>query len=424
MPPSKFNRVVHVPTKRGHTRFMNKKRRKPKHAVHGVGRPAEEGGAIAAPATEQWPALNGLRGLAAFAVVCLHSYVLSGKPTSIPSPLAWLFAMGWSGVDVFFTLSAFLLTIPFLQAGSVDMSAPALRRYAWRRVVRILPAYYAQIAILLALGTIGVAGSWAWHDPKLSAVLAHLTFYVGAWPLVQPQLPPWWSLPVEMGFYLLLPLFVLCLRPGRWPWLLLAIGASLAYRFWLMHAGFTRIQEVFWIDHLPGRLHQFLIGMLAAYAYVRFKSITLPSYGRIRDMLAASALALFLTLPALGLLVGDNSFEGGPSSNPLLLCWHFFASLAVAVLLVTLVAGAPKMGQVFSWPPLQGLGLISYSLYLWHYPVMLGVREALGGFAAIQSDFWPFYFYSVLISVLVAIASWWLIERPAQQWGRRAKSTA
>lgn len=377
------------------------------------------------PATrpDQWLALTGLRGLAAFAVVCLHAFEVAGKPVSVPQPLAWLFATGWSGVDIFFTLSAFLLTMPFVAARLDQAPAPGLREYARRRVLRILPAYYTQIAVLLALGAIGVGDAIAWKSPTPPEVFAHLVFYLGAWPLVLPHLPPWWTLPVEMGFYLLLPLFARCLRPGRWPWLLLAIAASLAYRFWLMHAGLTRVQEVFWADGLPGRLHQFLVGMLAAYAFVQLKrSTSLPS-ARMADMLALAVSIVFLVLPALGFLSGDHAFEGGPIKDPLLLCWHLFASLAVAVLLVALASGAPKLGRVFAWAPLQLLGLISYSLYLWHYPLMLLLRAEMGGYGAIRADFWPFYFYSVLFSVALAGASWWMIERPVQLWGRQSKAS-
>jgi peptidoglycan/LPS O-acetylase OafA/YrhL len=164
--------------------------------------------------------------------------------------------------------------------------------------------------------------------------------------------------------------------------------------------------------------------MLAAYFFVRLKAGKgLPS-GRLADGLALAAVMMFIALPAVGYPFVGRSFLGEPSPNLLLQGWHLYASLLVALLLVSLAAGAPILGRVFSWPPLRGLGLISYSLYLWHYPVILAVREESGGFNAIHADFWPFYFYSILVSVLVAIASWWLIERPAQLWGRGARTSA
>jgi peptidoglycan/LPS O-acetylase OafA/YrhL len=122
-------------------------------------------------------------------------------------------------------------------------------------------------------------------------------------------------------------------------------------------------------------------------------------------------------------LVSDHAFSGAPVRDPLLLCWHLYAAVVVAVLLIALAAGAPLLVRVFASQAMRGLGLVSYSLYLWHYPVMLVLRESLGGYQAVKADFWPFLFYSVLFSLIVAAASWWLVERPAQQWGRQAKLT-
>ena len=354
-------------------------------------------------------------------VVLLHAQLLGGGAATVPPPLAWLFANGWSGVDIFFTLSAFLLAIPFIRTPAASGDGPSLRVYARHRLLRIFPAYYVQAAILLALGTFGATVILAGTNITPSSVLANIFFLYGAIPSIRPLVLPWWTLPVELGFYLLLPLFAKCLRPGRWRWLLVAIAASLAFRFWLMHAGLERYQEVAWVDHLPGRLHQFLIGMLAAYAFVRLDTSQALPRGIRADLLALASSVLFLLLPALGYLVSDRVFQGSPVRDPLLLSWHLFASVAVAILIVALASGAPHVGRFFASAAMRFLGVISYSLYLWHFPVMLALRESLGGYEAVKGDFWPFLFYSLLFSLLVAGASWWLVERPAQRWGRQVK---
>lgn len=370
-----------------------------------------------APSPERWPALTGLRGMAALAVLLFHAFILAGKPPTVPAPLAWLFSAGWSGVDIFFTLSAFLLAIPFVRTETRRGVEPSLRVYGQRRLLRILPAYYVQAAILIALGLLGLGVTGGWSEPTSAAILANLFFLYGALPEFGPMVPPWWTLPVELAFYLLLPLFAKCLRPGRWGWLLVGIAASLAYRFWLMHAGLTRGEEIAWVEHVPGRLHQFLVGMLAAYAFVRLEAHAALPRARAADLLALSAVIVFVLLPALGLLVSDRAFDGLPARDPLLLCWHLFAGVVVSGLLIALAAGAPRIGRLFSSAPARALGLISYSLYLWHFPVMLAVRESLG-YASAREDFWAFVFYSLLFSLIVAGASWWLVERPAQRWGR------
>jgi peptidoglycan/LPS O-acetylase OafA/YrhL len=403
---------------------VSKKRRRkgsapPLEATRKIVADERPNGSDALSERHRWPALTGLRGLAALAVFCLHAYYAAGSPDTLPAPVTWLFSMGGSGVDVFFTLSAFLLTVPFALAMLDAAPAPDLREYARHRLLRIVPAYYAQIAILIGLAAVGVTQGWVWSGATLGSVLAHLTFYLDAWPLVAPHNPPWWTLPVEMWFYLLLPLFARCLQPRRWWWLLFGIAASLVYRYLLMRtgSGLTLGRQSNWGDQLPGRLHQFLIGMLAAYAYVRLKAAGRLPAGRLADALGLISVVVFLALPALGFAVTGQVYLGLPNPNPFLQAWHLYASLAIAVLLIALAAGAPWLGRVFSWPPMRGLGLISYSFYLWHYPMQIAVRNSLG-YENVRNDFWTFYVYSLLISVLVALASWWMIERPAQLWGR------
>ncbi|MFT3805356.1 acyltransferase family protein [Arenimonas sp.] len=370
---------------------------------------------------DRWPALTGLRGLAALAVLFFHAYTLAGTPANLPQPFAWVTRMGWSGVDVFFTLSAFLLTVPLLEARRETAPAGAdLRSYAMRRVLRIVPAYYFQMFCLLALAWFGIRNEAAWTSPGLGELFAHSVFWLNAWPFVAPHISPWWTLPVEMGFYLLLPWLATLLRPGRLRWIVLLMLASLAYRFALMHAGLSRQHEVMWVEHLPGRLHQFLLGMLAAYVLVHRREIIARWSAARADALAAMSMLLFLALPALGYFADGRAFAGAPVASPLLLCWHLFAGLLVALLILALTAGATWTGKALASAPMQFFGWISYSLYLWHYPVLLAVREAQGGFVAVKADFFPFLFLGLLFSVAAAGASWWMIERPTQRWARRA----
>jgi peptidoglycan/LPS O-acetylase OafA/YrhL len=378
------------------------------------------------PATlpSHWPALTGLRGLAAVGVLFLHAFTLAGHPPGVPAPLAYLCNLGWSGVDVFFTLSAFLLALPFVQAQERGGAGPPLGEYWRHRAWRILPAYWVQVLLLFALALAGFAAASMWRSPDTASLLRNAFFLYNLVPGYGAAVPPWWTLPVELGFYLLLPWFARLLQPGRWYWLLLAIAASLAWRWWVMHAGFGREQQVYWADHLPGRLHQFVVGMLAAWAFVRGQAVFLAWSPLRRDLLGLGALAAFLALPMLGFPADGRVYTGAPSAHPLLLGWHLYASLAVAVLLLALASGPSRLARLFGAGWLQALGIVSYSLYLWHYPVMLALRDSLGGYWKVQAEFAPFLFYALLFSLLAAAASWWLVERPAQQRARRDKMPA
>ena len=370
----------------------------------------------------RWQALTGLRGLAAAMVLLFHCYVLAGSPAQVSAPLAWLAAIGWSGVDVFFTLSAFLLAIPFLRAQAAGEAAPLLRDYFRHRAWRILPAYWVQVAILfvLALGGSAAAG---WSSPDAASLAVNSLFLYDLLPGRFPPVSSWWTLPVELGFYLLLPWCVRLLRPGRWPWLLLAIVASLAFRAWILRLGLPRAQEIDWSEHLPGRLHQFALGLFAAWILLRWRRLFAAWSPGQRDAVAALALLAFLALPAWALPYTGRPFNGATSPQWPLLCWHLFSGALVGLLLVVLCAGASLLGRAFASSGLRGLGTISYSLYLWHVPVLLAVRESMGGYAVAKADFWTFAFSGVLFSLLVAGASWWLVERPAQRLGHRDKMT-
>jgi peptidoglycan/LPS O-acetylase OafA/YrhL len=370
-----------------------------------------------------WPALTGLRGIAAAMVLCFHVYVLAGSPPGVPAALAWLGAIGWSGVDVFFTLSAFLLTLPFVEARMRAAPEPSLRDYWRHRLWRILPAYWVQVPILFLLALAGAKASF-WQAPDAASLAVNALFLYDLVPLVPPALPSWWTLPVELGFYLLLPWFARLLTPARWPWLLLVIAASLAWRWWVLHAGFNRAQEIAWAEHLPGRLHQFVIGMLAAWALVRWRQLLAAFTPLQRDLIAVAAVLVFVALPALAIPYSGRPYNGGPMAPLPLLAWHLFAALVVAVLLLALCGGPSRAARLFGAAWLRALGLVSYSLYLWHVPVLLALREALGGYVAVKSAFAPFAFQAILFSLLVAGMAWWLVERPAQQRARRDKISA
>jgi peptidoglycan/LPS O-acetylase OafA/YrhL len=357
--------------------------------------------------------------LAAAAVFLVHLYLTSGRPPDLPVPLAWLFGLGWSGVDVFFTLSAFLLAWPYARAQALGQPRPRLAPYLRRRAARILPAYYLQIALLLALGAVGALPVIAWSAPEAGELLAHLLLWLGAWPLQYGHVQVWWTLPVEFGFYLVLPLLARLLRP-RWWWGLVAlIAASLAFRYALLVSDLPWPNQASWSEHLPGRLHQFAIGMLAAYLAVRLTGFArTPAWPAFvespvrRDLALLVLLAAFLALPALGFLDDGQVFIGRPSLHPMLLAWHGWAALLTAAAILLLLQPDSFIAGLLASGPLRRLGTISYAVYLWHYPVMLVVRDAFGGAQAAARDL---FFYAVVCAALtwlIAELSWRLVERP------------
>ncbi|MBK8285440.1 MAG: acyltransferase [Ahniella sp.] len=199
------------------------------------------------------PALTGLRGLAALLVFGFHLHHLVA-----PMPV---FARGFLGVDVFFVLSGFLLAWLAGQTSAVDW-----RGFYRRRALRILPALYAQMLVLgVLVGAAGLTWIFPWPGWSDYANQFSLAFHVGGTPL-QPLVGPWWSIPVELGFYVLFPLLWWGLRRSMLTTILVVLAMVLAYRGWLLLHDGTSPWLSAWLSLLPGRLEQFLFGMVAAVA--------------------------------------------------------------------------------------------------------------------------------------------------------------
>jgi peptidoglycan/LPS O-acetylase OafA/YrhL len=364
--------------------------------------------------------------MAALGVLAYHAWLLAHMPDPAPgvpvlSPgLDWLLRIGWSGVDVFFTLSAFLLTLPFARAAKAGAPPPDWRAYLRRRGARILPAYWLQLGLVFAAALAGLAWGRATPPwPGWHSAVAHLVLWLNAWPRIEPLFAHWWTLPVEFGFYLLLPLLAWALTPRRWPWLLGLVVVAWAWRaYWLLHPR-TDYAHLAWVDQLPGRIDQFAIGMLAAWAWVCHEARGRQVAPRSANaLLLASGLA-FLALPGMLLLDGRPNVNPSVSLHPVVLAWHGLASVPVAGLLVACVAGAPWATRGLASRPMLWLGDISYSVYLWHLPVIAWVVWQSGELAT--GDFWPYFAACLLLTLGLASASWWCVERPAQAWAARRR---
>ncbi|MGH8990001.1 MAG: acyltransferase family protein, partial [Acidimicrobiia bacterium] len=203
--------------------------------------------------------LDAVRGLAVAVVVVYHCFTLAvagARPDGAVGPGWWLLGAGSLGVDLFFVLSGFLL------AGSWERCrrrhpegvGAALREYARNRSLRILPAYWASLAVLLPL-----AGSALFSAPDgwgRVALLATLQGYVVKDLPGQVNLV-YWSMTTEVHFYLVLPAVAWVLRRhGARVLLPACLATTLAWRLWV--AGDLPDS---W---LLGRLDQFVAGMVAA----------------------------------------------------------------------------------------------------------------------------------------------------------------
>ena len=360
-------------------------------------------------------ALTGLRGVAAFFVFLYHYEALHpGIRLDLLIPylgvvLQFPLGLGFVGVDLFFVLSGFLLTLPFARAAFGTGPGPSLPRYFKRRFLRVFPAYYAQLFIIL------IAGAWflSWRAQTPGSLIAHLFMFFNIGPApVSPIVGVWWTLPVEMGFYLLLPLLAPLMRPGRWPWALLTgLLITVLYRAWAgAHFGPVSTTAAFLAaSQLPGSLAEFMLGATAA---VWIKTVPKRKAPALAPWLLDLMVVVGLVLPGFWLwqvvlAAGAAYWQGHWSMllSPLVIG----SCLSLAVLGVY---QGSRVGRVLlANRVVYFLGLVSYSLYLWHFVVMQQIQSMVGeSYADLPHVIkFPLSLAGVL---LVSALSYRFIERP------------
>nr|WP_042332018.1 acyltransferase family protein [Desulfosporosinus orientis] len=351
------------------------------------------------------PGLDGLRALAVFAVIAYH---LNS---------AWA-PGGLLGVCLFFVLSGYLITdllvVEWSNTGRID-----LKNFWLRRARRLLPALFVML-----LGVIAWTGLFSPGQLKSLGedVLAAL-LYVSNWWLVFHKVsyfasfgPPsplghLWSLAVEEQFYLFWPLLLwLGLRylPRRGYLLgmtILGVLASAAAMTLIYQPGTDPSRVYYGTDT---RAFALLIGAALALVW--------PSRRLSKELSRGSRLALDVMggaglFAVLLMFWQTNEYDAFLYPRGLLLF-----SLASAVLVAVLAHPASRLGKVFGKQPWRGLGMCSYGIYLWHYPIIVWTSPAINtnGTDILLA------LSQVLASIFLAVLSWLFIEEPIRRgvWKR------
>jgi len=373
-------------------------------------------------------ALTGLRGIAAFAVFLFHYSALHPdvRPDlSLPYLGYFLnlpLGLGFAGVDLFFVLSGFLLTLPFARDALNRAPRQPLGGYLKRRILRVFPAYYAQWAIIM------LAGAWfvTWKPLDGAGVMAHLLMFFNTGPdPVRPMVGLWWTLPVELSFYLLLPFIVCFMQPRRWViFLASGIALSVLYRIWTSSyfAGAPGEAAFLAASHLPGSLPEFLLGASAAILvkWMEMKQIERPPAWALDLLFLTGAVIASLWLSQIVVTYGHVYWRGH---------WSMvIAPITLGVSLSLIVLSIYWGSRLGKWlcanPPVYYIGLISYSLYLWHFVVMQQLQQ-LGGESYAKLSGITSFALSTLLVIGLSSLSYALFERPFFRLrGRRKKSVA
>jgi peptidoglycan/LPS O-acetylase OafA/YrhL len=341
----------------------------------------------------QLPALDGLRGIAILGVLAFHTGHLPG---------------GFLGVDLFFTLSGYLITELLLREVEAT-GAVSLVAFWGRRIRRLLPALVTMLAGVTVL-------VWAAGPPDL----VRTTLDDGPW--VQLNLLNWhllaesagywdrfgsqrvfehlWSIAVEEQFYLLWPPVLLVIarfakRPGTWVAVVAATASIGSLALMVTLAGAGDPSRVY--TGTDTRAFSLLLGALVATGPVR------AALARTAVRWAGAAAALLMGGIAILWALADGT------TSPWLFTGGLFAHSVAAALLIGLCAQAPRTGvaAALAWPPLRWFGLISYSLYLWHWPVFVLISPERTGL-----DGLPRTVAVLAVSLGLATLSKYLVEDP------------
>ena len=346
------------------------------------------------------PGLDGLRAIAVLAVIAYHL-----NPGLAPG--------GLLGVGVFFTLSGYLIT-DLLLGQREALGRLRLGDFWLRRARRLLPALFLMLAVVVAWITLldrsllpGLRGD----------VLAAVAYVSNWWNIVRdasyfarfgppPPLDHLWSLAVEEQFYLIWPFLLwLGLRyvPGRYVLAGLTLaGAALsaAAMAWIYEPGVdpTRVYE-----GTDTRAFGLLVGAALAMVW--------PSRKLRADLITIRGRILLDTAGVVGLVVIGLLIWRTSEYSPFLYKGGILLLTVGTVLAVTaLVHPASWLGVAVGWAPLRWLGVRSYGIYLWHYPIIVLTAPSMQQKASLGLEV-----IQVVATIAVAALSWRFFEKPIRR---------
>ena len=342
------------------------------------------------------PALDGLRAISVAAVLLYHM------------DLEWIRG-GFLGVEVFFVVSGFLITALLVEERHHQGSV-SLRGFWTRRGRRLLPALYALLLIIPAVTLVFYKDAAG----RLGGDVLAALFYVSNWWQIvldesyfaqagrPPVLRHLWSLAVEEQFYIVFPVFFVWLlsRGGRNMTRNVLAVMAIASAVWMavLYVPYEDPSRVYY--GTDTRLSGLLLGAVLALVWTPWRSRGEPSKaaGPLLDAAGVAALVLIAWF-----FTRVNEFDPFIYRGGFLLL-----DVVCIVLIAVLVHPAARLSKVLGIAPLVWLGVRSYSIYLWHWPIFVFTRPELD----VPLTGWPLFFLRVALTLVAAELSFRFIETP------------
>jgi len=335
--------------------------------------------------------IDGLRTIAVLSVILYHAQIVVFGHD--------YFKGGFVGVDIFFVISGYLIS-RILLSELFEKGKISFFLFYERRARRILPILFTVflVSFPLAYKYLLPHQFIEYAHSILSATFfgSNIFFYFtntqyGAEDsLLQPFLHTW-SLGVEEQFYILFPIVLLLAYKFAKNHLVTIIAVliliSLTYADW---QSTKNTQLNFFM--LTSRLWELSIGSLLAFYELK--------YGRVKHEL------LNQTMPLLGLAMIAYSIVFFDNQTPHPSVITLLPTLGTALIILYSINKTDLVGKVLSWKPIVGVGLISYSMYLWHYPLFALVRLADSNVSNDEK------YLLILLTIALSIISYFVIEKP------------
>jgi len=344
------------------------------------------------------PFIHGLRGIAALSVVLFHCYdstpVANRVVATIPSMADYLIRRGFLGVDLFFVISGFVISLTLFRRLA---TLGEFGRFFLRRQLRLDPPYWTAIALSVgsALVVNRLRPLTGAPVPSAGAVIAHL-FYLQDFLGIRDIVGVFWTLCMEIQFYLFFGLVILWFDKSS------VSGRTIG---WVMLPLYVLSIACFW-DLVPS-----LRGLFLPRWFEFFTGVILFLFWR--QQLSRTQLLVYQGTLLLFVLVNPPTDNG--------MAWITTAT----VLLISLVfAVAAQTGGIRTWfdkPVMRYFGSISYSLYLMHAVVGIRLLKLVvnPGDSAVKA--WALYTAGVLLSIAAADIVYRVIERPSMNLSHRLK---